>query len=131
MATRRVLVEYILRRLPQEGLEGEPVDRIREAYDNKYTGAYKHDFCGDRKCEVAYKSFIICTVEYDTHKSCRQNFHRVYLALHSIHHSGDKTPFRYTAFITWVMNPLHSVTLLSSQGVMKPIHSVTLHSSQG
>ena len=41
-------MEYILRRVQQEGLEGEPVDRIREAYDNKYTGAYKHDFCGDR-----------------------------------------------------------------------------------
>ena len=31
---RRVPVEYILRRVPQEGLEGEPVDRIREAFDN-------------------------------------------------------------------------------------------------
>ena len=32
--TRRVPVEYILRRVPQEGLEEEPVDRIREAFDN-------------------------------------------------------------------------------------------------
>ena len=46
MAIRRVPVEYILRRVPQEGLEGEPVDRIREALDNKYSGAYMHNFCG-------------------------------------------------------------------------------------
>ena len=39
-------MEYILRRVPQERLEGELVDRIREAFDNKYTGAYKHYFCG-------------------------------------------------------------------------------------
>ena len=30
----------------QEGLEGEAVDRIREAFDNKYTCAYMHNFCG-------------------------------------------------------------------------------------
>ena len=41
-------MEYILRRVPQEELEGEPVDRIREAFDNKYTGAYMHNFCGER-----------------------------------------------------------------------------------
>ena len=26
-------MEYILRRVPQEGLEGEPVDRISEAFE--------------------------------------------------------------------------------------------------
>ena len=46
MATRGVLVEYILRRVPQEGLKGEPVDRIREVFDNKFTGAYMHNFAG-------------------------------------------------------------------------------------
>ena len=71
-------MEYTLRRVPQEGLEREPVDRIREAFDNKYTGAYMHIFCGKEQqvmCEVAYKSFIVCTVctvVYDTHKSYRQ-----------------------------------------------------------
>ena len=87
MATRRVPVEYILRRVPQEGLEGEPVDRIREAFDNKYTGAYMHNFLGERatgnvrlhtkvsssvqmysrvwytqklQTKVANKSFIVC-----------------------------------------------------------------------
>ena len=44
--TRKVPMEYVLRRVPQEGLEGEPVDRIREAFDNKYTGSYQHNFCG-------------------------------------------------------------------------------------
>ena len=39
-------MEYMLRRVPQEGLEGEPVDRIREAFENKYTGAYMHNICG-------------------------------------------------------------------------------------
>ena len=48
MATRRVPVEYIFRRVPQEGLKGEPVDRIREVFDNKYTGAHMHIFCGER-----------------------------------------------------------------------------------
>ena len=45
METRRVPVEYIHRRVPQEGLEGEPVDRIREAFENKYTDSYMHYFC--------------------------------------------------------------------------------------
>ena len=39
-------MEYILTRVPQEGLEGEPVDRIREGFDHKYTGAYMHNFGG-------------------------------------------------------------------------------------
>ena len=39
-------MEYILKRITQEGLEGEQVDRIREAFDNKYTGAYMHNVCG-------------------------------------------------------------------------------------
>ena len=39
-------MEYILRRVPQEELEGETDDRIREAFDNKYTGAYTHFLCG-------------------------------------------------------------------------------------
>ena len=46
MTTRRVPVEYILRWVTQEELEGEQVDRIREAFDNKYTGAYMHNVCG-------------------------------------------------------------------------------------
>ena len=37
-------MEYIHRRVPQEGPEGEPDDRIREAFDIKYTGAYIHIF---------------------------------------------------------------------------------------
>ena len=37
---KKISVEYILRKLPQEGLEGEPVDRVREAFNNKYTVAY-------------------------------------------------------------------------------------------
>ena len=37
-------MEYILRRVPQEILEGEPVDRINEAFDNKCIGAYMHIF---------------------------------------------------------------------------------------
>ena len=41
-------MEYIIRRVPQEGFEREPVDRIREAFDNKYAGAYMHIFCGER-----------------------------------------------------------------------------------
>ena len=45
MVTRRLPAEYILRKVPQ-GLEGEPVDRIREAFDNKYRIAYMHNFCG-------------------------------------------------------------------------------------
>ena len=58
-------MEYILRRVPQEGHEGEPVDRIREAFYNKYTGAYMHSFCIHTKV---------------ADKSCRQKFHRVYQA---------------------------------------------------
>ena len=76
-------MKYILRRVPQEGLEGESVDRIREAFDNKCTGAYMHNFCGERatgNVKLDHTSFIVCTVEYDTHKSCRQKFHRVYRA---------------------------------------------------
>ena len=46
MATRRVSVEYNLRRVPQEGLEGEPVERIIWAFDNKYTYAYMRNLCG-------------------------------------------------------------------------------------
>ena len=66
-------VEYILRRVPQEGLEGEPVDRIREAFDNTQVHICII-FAGksNRQCEAAYKSFIVCTVVYETHKSCRQ-----------------------------------------------------------
>ena len=30
-----------------QGLKGEPVDRIREAFDNKYTGAYMHNYCAE------------------------------------------------------------------------------------
>ena len=80
MATRRLPVEYILRKLLQEGLEGEPVDRVREAFDNKYTGVYMHKFCWERATgnvklhtkisssvqksmihtKVADKSFIVC-----------------------------------------------------------------------
>ena len=40
-------MEYILRRVPHEELEGAPVDRIIEAFGNKYTGAYMHDFFGE------------------------------------------------------------------------------------
>ena len=56
-------VEYIHRRVPQEGLEGEPVDRIREAFDNKYTDSYMHYFC-------AKEQQVMC--------SCIQKFHRLY-----------------------------------------------------
>ena len=63
MATRRVPVEYILTRVPQEGLEGEPVDRIREGFDHKYTGAYMHNF-GGKEQQVMW--------------SCIQKFHRLY-----------------------------------------------------
>ena len=44
---------------------------------------HMHTLAGksNRLCEAAYKSFIVCTVVYDTHKSCRQKFHRVYRAL--------------------------------------------------
>ena len=41
-------MECILKRVSQERLEGEPVDRIRETFGNKYTGAYMHNFCGER-----------------------------------------------------------------------------------
>ena len=68
MATRRVPVEYILRRVPQEGLEGE---RTLQDQTISHHYAYMHRATGN-ECEVAYKSFIACTVVYDTHKSCMQ-----------------------------------------------------------
>ena len=66
MTTRRVHVEYIPRRVPQEGLEGEPVDRIREAFDNKYTGPYMHNFCGERAtgtCNVKLHTKVSSSVQ--------------------------------------------------------------------
>ena len=53
----------MLRKVPQEGLEGEPVNRISEAFENKYTGAYKHNFCGKEQ-QVMW--------------NCIQQFHRLY-----------------------------------------------------
>ena len=69
-------VEYMLRRVPQEGLEEEPVDRISEAFENKYTGAYMHIFCRKEQQVMwsCIQKFIVCTVVYDTQKVADKSF---------------------------------------------------------
>ena len=57
-------MEYILIRVPQEGLEGAPVDRISEAFGNKYTGTYMHNFCGERAtCNVKLHTKVSSSVQ--------------------------------------------------------------------
>ena len=87
MATRIVPVEYILRRVTQEGLEGEQVDRIREAFDSKYTGAYMYNVFGKRATgNVMLQTKVPSSVQWCmihtkvADKSCRQKFHHEYRA---------------------------------------------------